>query len=58
MSITKGNPFSSRSMMSDERILWLVSTRGHFETPQGSPDLSRADSVQALVDVLLTTGFR
>ena len=54
----KGEPVQLSVDDVRQRILWLVSTRGHFETPQGSPDLSRADSVQALVDVLLTTGFR
>ena len=41
-----------------EKIVWLVSARGHFELPQGLPDLSRAQSVAELVDVLLTTEFR
>ena len=36
----------------------LVSARGHFEVPQGLPDLSRAESVAELFGVLLNTGFR
>jgi len=40
------------------KIVWLVSARGHFEVPQGLPDLSRAESVAELFDVLLDTGFR
>jgi hypothetical protein len=38
--------------------VWLVSARGHFEIPQGMPDLSCAKSVQELMGILLTTGFR
>ena len=41
-----------------KKIVWLVSARGHFEVPQGLPDLSRAESVAELFGVLLNTGFR
>ena len=40
------------------KIVWQVSARGHFEVPQGLPDLSRAESVADLIDVLLRTRFR
>ncbi len=40
------------------KIVWQVSARGHFEVPQGLPDLSRAESVADVIAVLLRTGFR
>jgi hypothetical protein len=41
-----------------QKIVWLVSARGHVEIPQGLPDLSHVESVAELIDLFLTTGFR
>jgi hypothetical protein len=42
-----------------EKIIWLVSARGHFEMPQGLPSsVSFAESVEDLLGVLLADGWR
>lgn len=54
----KGEPVQLSVDVVRQKIAWLVSARGHFEIPQGLPDLSGTRSVAELIDILLKSGFR